>query len=155
MGQQCRTYVCAEVIDAFRGAAARHQNAEIGRTHLCSVEGASKKNDQELTGKTDTSKWVVFKNDPVGIYGGDVEEESNHEAEDGETVVVNGGFGEKLATPKPGEYVAVRVTGCSTGTLFGECLGRTTLTAFHEMHGNAWVEADESAKKATAAAGAR
>uniref|UniRef100_A0A7S0GQW6 Uncharacterized protein n=2 Tax=Micromonas pusilla TaxID=38833 RepID=A0A7S0GQW6_MICPS len=144
-----------EVIDAFRGAAARHQNAEIGRTHLCSVEGASKKNDQELTGKTDTSKWVVFKNDPVGIYGGDVEEESNHEAEDGETVVVNGGFGEKLATPKPGEYVAVRVTGCSTGTLFGECLGRTTLTAFHEMHGNAWVEADESAKKATAAAGAR
>ena len=141
-----------EVIDAFRGAAARHQEAEIGRVHLCSVEGASKKNDQELTGKTDTSKWVVFANDPVGIYGGDVDEERGGE---GKTVVVNGGAGEKLATPAPGEYVAVRVTGCSTGTLFGECLGRTTLTAFHEMHGYAWVEPEESGKKVTAAAGAR
>ena len=45
----------------------------------------------------------------------------------------------------------MRVTGCSTGTLFGECLGRTTLTAFHEMHGNAWAEAKET--KVTAAGG--
>ena len=141
-----------EVIDAFRGAAARHQEAEIGRVHLCSVEGASKKNDQELTGKTDTSKWVVFANDPVGIYGGDVDEERGDE---GKSVIVNGGAGEKLAAPAPGEYVAVRVTGCSTGTLFGECLGRTTLTAFHEKHGYAWVEPEASGKKATAAAGAR
>ena len=60
--------------------------------------------------------------------------------------------GEEKGTAKPraGEYVAVRVTGCSTGTLFGECLGRTTLTAFHEMHGNAWAEAKET--KVTAAA---
>ena len=40
-------------------------------------------------------------------------------------------------------------------TLFGECLGRTTLTAFHEKHGYAWVEPEASGKKATAAAGAR
>ena len=142
-----------EVIDAFRGAAARHQEAEIGRVHLCTVEGASKKNDQELTGKTDTSKWVVFANDPVGVYGGDVGEELVGGEE--KNVVVNGGAGEKLATPEPGEYVAVRVTGCSTGTLFGECLGRTTLTAFHEKHGYAWVEPEANGKKATAAAGAR
>jgi tRNA A37 methylthiotransferase MiaB len=142
-----------EVIDAFRGAAARHQEAEIGRVHLCTVEGASKKNDQELTGKTDTSKWVVFANDPVGVYGGDVGEELV--GGEKKSVVVNGGAGEKLATPEPGEYVAVRVTGCSTGTLFGECLGRTTLTAFHEKHGYAWVEPEASGKKATAAAGAR
>jgi hypothetical protein len=38
----------------------------------------------------------------------------------------------------------VKITGCSTGTLFGECLGRTTLTAFHEMHGNAWTEVGET-----------
>ena len=142
-----------EVIDAFRGAAARHQEAEIGRVHLCTVEGASKKNDQELTGKTDTSKWVVFANDPVGVYGGDVGEELV--GGEKKSVVVNGGAGEKLATPEPGEYVAVRVTGCSTGTLFGECLGRTTLTAFHEKHGYAWVEPEANGKKATAAAGAR
>ena len=137
-----------EVIDAFRGAAAGRQEAEIGRVHLCSVEGVSKKNALELTGKTDTSKWVVFSNDPVGIYGGDFK------ADDEGDVAVNGGAGEKKSAPAPGEYVAVRVTGCSTGTLFGECLGRTTLTAFHEMHGYAWAEADGEAV-ATAVAGAR
>ena len=126
-----------EIIDAFRAAAAKNQEKEVGRVHLCTVEGTSKKNPEELTGKTDTSKWVVFADDPVGIYGGD-------EAE--------GVSGEEKGTAKPraGEYVAVRVTGCSTGTLFGECLGRTTLTAFHEMHGNAWAEAKET--KVTAAA---
>ena len=134
-----------EVIDSFRNAAGRHQEAEIGRIHLCSVEGVSKKNELELTGRTDTSKWVVFSNDNVGIYGGDL---------DGEDVAVNGGTGEKKSPPVPGEYVAVKVTGCSTGTLFGECLGRTTLTAFHDMHGYAWVEADGT-KVASAAAGAR
>ena len=126
-----------EIIDAFRAAAAENQEKEVGRVHLCTVEGPSKKNPEELTGKTDTSKWVVFADHPVGIYGGD-------EAE--------GVSGEEKGTAKPraGEYVAVRVTGCSTGTLFGECLGRTTLTAFHEMHGNAWAEAKET--KVTAAA---
>ena len=126
-----------EIIDAFRAAAAKNQEKEVGRVHLCTVEGTSKKNPEELTGKTDTSKWVVCADHPVGIYGGD-------EAE--------GVSGEEKGTAKPraGEYVAVRVTGCSTGTLFGECLGRTTLTAFHEMHGNAWAEAKET--KVTAAA---
>jgi len=122
-----------EVIDAFRGASAVHQEKEIGKVHLCSVEGTSKKNEEELTGKTDTSKWVVFSNEDVGIYGGDVDETE---------AAVNGGFGEKKTAPKPGEYVAVKITGCSTGTLFGTCLGRTTLTAFYAMHGGAWVEAD-------------
>ena len=129
-----------EIIDAFRAAAAKNQEKEVGRVHLCTVEGTSKKNPEELTGKTDTSKWVVFADDPVGIYGGD-------EAE--------GVSGEEKGTAKPraGEYVAVRVTGCSTGTLFGECLGRTTLTAFHEMHGNAWAEAKETKVTAAAARG--
>ena len=60
-----------EIIDAFRAAAAKNQEKEVGRVHLCTVEGTSKKNPEELTGKTDTSKWVVFADDPVGIYGGD------------------------------------------------------------------------------------
>ncbi|ACO65884.1 predicted protein, partial [Micromonas commoda] len=107
----------AEVIDAFRTTAAERQKEEVGRTHLVLVEGPSKKNERELTGKTDSAKWAVFADTPVGIYGGDEDEERTG--------------GEKgVATPRAGEYVAVRVTGCSTGTLFGECLGRTTLTAF-------------------------
>ena len=120
-----------EIIDAFRAAAEAKQEAEIGRVHLCTVEGPSKKNPEELTGKTDSSKWAVFSADPVGIYAGDVEEASV-------------GAEKAKSPPRTGEYVAVKITGCSTGTLFGECLGRTTLTAFHEMHGNAWTEVGET-----------
>ena len=128
----------AEVIDAFRTTAGEKQKAEVGRTHLVLVEGPSKKNERELTGKTDTSKWVIFADDPVGIYGG-------NEAE-------AGGVEKGLASPKAGEYVAVRITGCTTGSLFGTCLGRTTLSAFNSLHGGAWVEGKEVADMAPAAA---
>jgi hypothetical protein len=64
-----------------------------------------------------------------------------------------------LASPRAGEYVAVRVTGCTTGSLIGECLGRTTLGAFHAMHGGPWVEKAGGATAAqeggVAVAGAR
>jgi tRNA A37 methylthiotransferase MiaB len=132
----------AEIIDAFRSSASERNEREIGRVHLCLVEGVSKKNDRELTGKTDTSKWVVFADDDVGIYdGGDDDAAASSEA--------------KKSPPKPGEYVAVLVTGCSTGTLFGTCLGRTSLVAFDKMHGGAFKEASEETAKASAAAGAR
>jgi hypothetical protein len=105
--------------------------------HLVLVEGPSKKNERELTGKTDSSKWAIFADTPVGIYGGDEDEEKTG--------------GEKgLATPRAGEYVAVRITGCSTGTLFGECLGRTTLVAFNDIHGDSWTEAKETSAVAAA-----
>ena len=64
----------AEVIDAFRTTAGERQKEEIGRVHLVLVEGPSKKNERELTGKTDSSKWAIFADTPVGIYGGDEDE---------------------------------------------------------------------------------
>eukprot|EP00740_Mantoniella_antarctica_P000979 CAMPEP_0181394776 /NCGR_PEP_ID=MMETSP1106-20121128/27955_1 /TAXON_ID=81844 /ORGANISM="Mantoniella antarctica, Strain SL-175" /LENGTH=669 /DNA_ID=CAMNT_0023516289 /DNA_START=108 /DNA_END=2117 /DNA_ORIENTATION=+ len=122
----------SEVIDAFRTTAGERQKAEVGRVHLCLVSGTSKKNPRELTGATDTSKWAIFADDPVGIYGGGEAEAS-----------MGGAETEKgLASPRAGEYVAVLITGCTTGSLFGRCLGRTTLSAFQAMHGGAWVEAE-------------
>ena len=59
----------AEIIEAFRRRA-KKQATEVGATPVL-VEGPSKKNPDEWTGKTDTSKWVVFENEPVGTYGGD------------------------------------------------------------------------------------
>jgi len=61
----------------------------------------------------------------VGTYGGDETEASTNGAD--------------AAPVKPGDYVAVRVTGCSTGTLFGECLGKTSLVAFQKRHGAQWT----------------
>ena len=126
----------AEVIEAFRDEAGERQKLEVGKTHLVLVEGTSKKNENELTGKTDTSKWAIFPNTPVGIYGGDIAEEGEGGGEEGKKKRAEKG----LATPRAGEYVAVKITGCTTGSLFGECLGRTTLSAFHQMHGGSWVE---------------
>ena len=116
-----------EVIDAFRAKAAEKQRMEIGSTHCVLVEGPSKKNPEELTGKTDTSKWVIFDDAPTGSYTGDA-----RSATTGSHRV------------SPGDYVAVRVTGCSTGTLFGELLGKTTLTEFQRLHGAQWTTPAEA-----------
>jgi len=124
-----------EVIDAFRAQAAIKQELEIGSTHCVIVEGPSKKNPDEFTGRTDTSKWVVFEKTQVGQYVGD------------ETTPVSGS-----QDIKPGDYVAVRVTGCSTGTLFGECLGKTSLVEFQNLHGAQWTQPKA---RVEAAAGAR
>ena len=124
----------AEVIEAFRTQAQKKQEQEIGSVHCVLIEGPSKKNENEWTGKTDSSKWVVFDNTKKygGYNSGDEDEgDAKHEL-------------------KAGDYIAVQVTGCSTGTLFGKCLGKTTLMAFHAMHGSQRV-----APKNTAAAGAR
>ena len=75
------------------------------------VEGFSKRSDSQLSGRTDHMKRAIFDDVPVAAeYTG---------KQNGE-----------LVTLKPGEYVAVKVHSCSTGTLFAEALGRTTLQAF-------------------------
>ena len=98
------------------------------------IEGLLKKNEDEWTGKTDSSKWVVFDNTKkYGEYSGLDEDEGDTKNE-----------------LKAGDYIAVQVTGCSTGTLFGTCLGRTTLMAFQALHGSQRLP-----PKNTVAAGAR
>ena len=124
----------AEVIEAFRTQAQRKQEEEIGSVHCVLIEGPSKKNEDEWTGKTDSSKWVVFDNTKkYGEYSGLDEDEGDTKNE-----------------LKAGDYIAVQVTGCSTGTLFGKCLGRTTLMAFQALHGSQRLP-----PKNTVAAGAR
>ena len=124
----------AEVIEAFRTQAQKKQEEEVGSVHCVLIEGPSKKNENEWTGKTDSSKWVVFDNTKkYGDYDGiDVEnnDDTQHEL-------------------KAGDYIAVKITGCSTGTLFGKCLGKTSLMAFQTLHGNQRYVPD------TVAAGAR
>lgn len=75
------------------------------------VEGFSKRSDSQLSGRTDTMKRAIFDDVPVPAE------------------YTAGGHTE-LVSLKPGDYVAVRVHSCSTGTLFAEALGRTTLQAF-------------------------
>ena len=75
------------------------------------VEGFSKKSDAQLSGRTDTMKRVVFDDVPVP---------SNDTAS----------LSDELVSLKAGDYVAVKVHACSSGTLFAEPLQKTTLQAF-------------------------
>ena len=75
------------------------------------VEGFSKRSDSQLSGRTDTMKRAIFDDVPVPAE-------------------YTAGGNTDLVSLKPGDYVAVRVHSCSTGTLFAEALGRTTLQAF-------------------------
>ena len=49
-----------EIIDTHRTYSALNNQAEIGRTHLVLVENVSKRSDQQLSGRTDTNKVVIF-----------------------------------------------------------------------------------------------
>ena len=59
----------------------------------------------------------------------------------------------ELVSLKPGDYVAVKVHSCSTGTLFAEALGRTTLQAFAaaQSDGHDFVAAVHAAPRVAAA----
>ena len=75
------------------------------------MEGFSKKSDAQLSGRTDTMKRVVFDDVPVPSH---------------DTATVS----DELVSLKPGDYVAVKVHACTSGTLFAQPLGKTTLQAF-------------------------
>lgn len=50
----------AEIIALQREIVYENNQLEIGRSHLVLVEGPSKRSDQQLSGRTDTNKMVVF-----------------------------------------------------------------------------------------------
>ena len=75
------------------------------------MEGFSKKSDAQLSGRTDTMKRVVFDDVPVPSH---------------DTATTS----DQLVSLKPGDYVAVKVHACTSGTLFAQPLAKTTLQAF-------------------------
>ena len=50
----------AEIIELQRRLGAENNQSEIGRRHIVLVEGPSKRSDDQLCGRTDTNKMVVF-----------------------------------------------------------------------------------------------
>lgn len=74
-----------ELISLYRGHSLENMQKEVGKTLLVLIEGESKKNEAELSGRSDQNKVVVF---PRENY-------------------------------KKGDYVKVRITSCTAGTLLG------------------------------------
>jgi tRNA-2-methylthio-N6-dimethylallyladenosine synthase len=82
-----------EIIELQNQHSKESNEEEIGRVHTVLVEGTSKKSDEQLFGRTDTNKGVVF------------------DREDYEK----------------GDYVKVRIEDCTSSTLLGTAIEKTTL----------------------------
>jgi tRNA-2-methylthio-N6-dimethylallyladenosine synthase len=74
-----------ELVDLYRGHSLRTMQKEVGKTFRVLVEGPSKKTDEDLQGRTDQNKVVIF---PKQHF-------------------------------KKGDYVDVKITHCTAGTLLG------------------------------------
>jgi tRNA-2-methylthio-N6-dimethylallyladenosine synthase len=77
-----------ELVDLYRGHSLRTMQKEVGKTFRVLVEGPSKKTDEDLQGRTDQNKVVIF---PKQHF-------------------------------KKGDYVDVKITHCTAGTLLGEAI---------------------------------
>jgi tRNA-2-methylthio-N6-dimethylallyladenosine synthase len=76
----------SEIIHLQNRISQENNEAEVGRRHTVLVEGPSKRSDEQLCGRTDTNKMVIFDRGRL----------------------------------QKGRYVDVRITGCTSATLFGE-----------------------------------
>jgi len=77
-----------ELVDLYRDHSLRTMQKEIGKTFKILVEGFSKKSEEQLQGRTDQNKVVIFAKENI----------------------------------LKGDYVYVKITHCTAGTLFGEAL---------------------------------
>ena len=77
-----------ELVDLYRAHSLRTMQKEIGKTFKILVEGFSKKSEEQLQGRTDQNKVVIFAKENI----------------------------------LKGDYVYVKITHCTAGTLFGEAL---------------------------------
>jgi tRNA-2-methylthio-N6-dimethylallyladenosine synthase len=77
-----------ELVDLYRQHSLRTMQKEVGKTFKVLVEGFSKKSDEQLQGRTDQNKVVIFAKENF----------------------------------VKGDYVIVKITHCTAGTLFGEAV---------------------------------
>ena len=86
----------SEIIEQQMDIQEKLNKQEIGRRHLVLVEGTSKRSDEQLCGRTDTNKMVVF------------------DREDYEK----------------GDYVEVTITDCTSATLMGDPIRKSSIREF-------------------------
>jgi tRNA A37 methylthiotransferase MiaB len=112
----------AEIIRSQREeASATNAIAEIGQIRLVLIEGAARKSEAQLAGRTCANKRVV------------IDRATTCETFDPRS---RRGTGVKDVPMNVGEYVAVKIASANASTLFAEPLGRTTLREFYRgTHG--------------------
>ena len=86
----------SEIITQQMNIQEKRNTNEIGNVHIVLAEGTSKKSDEQLSGRSDTNKMVVFDKEHY----------------------------------QKGDYVAVEITSCTSATLIGKPLYKTSIQEF-------------------------
>jgi len=87
-----------EIISQQMNIQEKNNRKEIGKRHLVLVEGTSKRSDEQLSGRTDTNKMVVFDRQEF----------------------------------QKGDYVEVEIIDCTSATLIGKSVGKSSLAEFDQ-----------------------
>ena len=113
-----------ELIAEYRRGLEAIALEEVGRRHIVLIEGASRRSEEQLTGRTDSFKRVILDDIKVPAkYKIDLWKSSQEES---------------LVRIKPGDYVAVQIIDGGKGaTLYAKPLARTTISEFVGEHGSA------------------
>jgi len=85
-----------EIIEQQMNIQEELNKKEIGRRHLVLVEGTSKRSAEQLCGRTDTNKMVIFDRGEI----------------------------------QKGDYVEVKITDCTSATLFGDVIQKSSIQKF-------------------------
>lgn len=89
----------SEIISQQMNIQEKNNRKEIGSRHLVLAEGTSKRSDEQLSGRTDTNKMVVF--DRMDFQKGD--------------------------------YVEVEITDCTSATLLGKPITKSSIARFNHQ----------------------
>ncbi len=87
-----------EIISQQMNIQEKNNQKEIGKRHLVLAEGTSKRSDEQLSGRTDTNKMVVF---------------DRHDFQ-------------------KGDYVEVEIIDCTSATLIGKSVGKSSIAKFSQ-----------------------
>ena len=89
----------SEIIEQQMNIQEELNKKEIGRRHLVLVEGTSKRSDEQLCGRTDTNKMVVF---------------------------------DRKEHIEKGDYVEVTITDCTSATLMGDVIKKSSIQEYSQ-----------------------
>lgn len=95
--QEVKKRRLTEIISRQMAIQEQLNKKEVGKEHLVLVEGTSKRSDDQLCGRTDTNKMVVF-------------DREDYQKRD---------------------YVVVRINGCTSATLMGKAIRKSTLQEYY------------------------
>lgn len=123
----------AEVIDTFHANVKLRNESQLGRKQLVLVEGNSRRSDQDLAGRNDGNKKVIFPQQRVPTLQNTISLSQKIGQAAESDIAINT---EDAQSMTPGEYVVVEITGTTGLSLTGKAIARTTLAEFHQAKSN-------------------